>query len=191
MFGGCPESCELLCNQLQDVGDAELLAALARRRGDVHKAPRVVGRDHGAPSLGDCVQLPSREPVGDTRPLQAEAAAEAAAVGDVRQVDDLVAGESMVKAPKHEAEGVTIRPSEFRRLSASDVVNLWAVVKSPAFAAIRPQHHCSLGNPTLKPAAVAIRSSATAASGHTRSARHEAKMVSGSPSTSWSWYRSR
>src|SRR5207247_7537701 len=87
------------------------------------------------------------------------------------------AGESMVKAPKHEAEGVTIRPSEFRRLSASDVVNLWAVAKSPAFAAIRPQHHCSLGNPTLKPAAVAIRSSATAASGHTRSARHEAKMV--------------
>src|SRR5881628_590263 len=87
-------------------------------------------------------------------------------------------GESIVNAPKQEAEGVTIRPFEFRRLCASDVVNLWAVAKSPAFAAIRPQHHCSLGNPTLKPAAVAIRSRADAESGHARSARHEAKMVS-------------
>src|SRR5439155_23832872 len=65
-------------------------------------------------------------------------------------------GASIVNAPKQEAEGVTIRPLEFRRLSASVVVNLWAVLKSPALAATRPQHHCSLGNPTLKPAAVEI-----------------------------------
>src|SRR5258707_14471717 len=92
--------------------------------------------------------------------------------------------ESMGNAPKHEAEGVTTKPLESRRL-ADSLLQRWApVLKSPAFAATRPQHHCCLGKPTLKPAAVAIRSSAEAASGHARSARQEAKIVIGSPSVS-------
>src|SRR5207249_11288513 len=48
---------------------------------------------------------------------------------------------SIVKAPKHEAEGVTIGPFESRRLATSDVFNLQAPAKSPALAEIRPQHH--------------------------------------------------
>src|SRR5439155_17458195 len=39
----------------------------------------------------DRIQLPFREAVDHTRPLEAEPATEAAAVGDVRDVDDLVA----------------------------------------------------------------------------------------------------
>src|SRR5438105_11542584 len=89
-------------------------------------------------------------------------------------------GESIVKAPKHEADGVTIRPLESRRLEASWAERCAPLLKSPALAAISPQHHCPLGKPTLKPAALAMCSSAVADSGHTLSARHEAKMVSGS-----------
>src|ERR1700686_456912 len=63
---------------------------------------------------------------------------------------------SMVKAPKHEAEGVTIKPLESRRVNASLSCSLAPPGKSPALAAIRPQHHWSLGNPTLYPAVSAI-----------------------------------
>src|SRR3989442_14284436 len=100
-------------------------------------------------------------------------------------------GESIVKAPKHDAEGVTISPLESRSATASWAERWAPVLKSPALAAISPQHHCSLGNPTLKPAAAAIRSRADADSGHALSARQEAKMVSGSPSTSLSWTPAR
>src|SRR5919204_2379576 len=98
---------------------------------------------------------------------------------------------SIVNAPKHEAEGVTISPWEFRRAALSFEDNSTALAKSPALAATRPQHHWSLGKPTLNPAAVAMRSRATHASGHDLSARPEAKIVSGSPSTWWSCTRSR
>src|SRR5438270_13193312 len=91
-------------------------------------------------------------------------------------------GESIVKAPKHDAYAGTIRPLESRRLEASWAETCAPVLKSPALAAISPQHHCCFGKPTLKPATVAICSSADADSGQTRSARHEAKTVSGSPS---------
>ena len=59
----------------------------------MHQAARIVRRHHGATCLGDRVELPLGEPVGHARPLEAEAAAEAAAIGDVRQVDHLVARE--------------------------------------------------------------------------------------------------
>src|SRR6266576_5985116 len=86
-------------------------------------------------------------------------------------------GASIVKAPKQEAEGVTIKPLEFRRL-CDNAPESWApVLKSPALAAMRPQHHWPLGNPTWKPAAVATCSSAAAASGQIRSARQDAKIV--------------
>src|SRR5262245_66103483 len=81
----------------------------------------------------------------------------------------------MVKAPKHEAEGVTIRPLESRSVEPSADDKSTALGKSPAFAATRPQHHCPLGNPTSKPAAVPIRSSATPAWGHARSARQRSE----------------
>src|SRR5207302_8003463 len=92
-------------------------------------------------------------------------------------------GASIVNAPKQEAEGVTIRPLESRSEAVRSPDSSAPAAKSPALSAISPQHHCSLGNPTWNPAAVAMRSSATADSGHTRSARQDAKMVSGSPST--------
>src|SRR6266700_4295425 len=60
---------------------------------DVHQAPWVVGGDDRASRLAYRIELPLREPVGDARPLEAEAAAKAAAVGEVGNVDHLVARE--------------------------------------------------------------------------------------------------
>src|ERR1700693_3184294 len=55
------------------------------------QAARVVRGDDGAPRPGDGVQLPGGKPARDPRPLNAESAAETAAVGDVRDLDHLVA----------------------------------------------------------------------------------------------------
>src|SRR5260370_31858410 len=72
---------------------------LTRGRFDVHEAARVVRGDHRASSLGNRVQLPLRQAARDARPLDAEGASEPAAVRDVRDVDDLIAGE-LEKAPR-------------------------------------------------------------------------------------------
>src|SRR4051812_39726442 len=73
--------------------DPQLLSPLPRRGRDVYQAPWVVRCDDRAPRLGDRVELPRGEPGGDLRPFEAERAAEATAVGDVRYVDALVAGQ--------------------------------------------------------------------------------------------------
>src|SRR6202171_4835367 len=83
---------QALRHQLQDVGHPQLHVALPRRGLDVHQAARVVRRGHCAAGLGDGVQLTLREAARGARPLEAERAAEAAAVGDVRDVDHLVPG---------------------------------------------------------------------------------------------------
>src|SRR5713101_7477984 len=71
----------------------------ARGRFDVHQAARVVRGDHRAPGFAYGVQLPLRQAARDARPLDAEGASEPAAVRDVGDVDDLIAGE-LEKAPR-------------------------------------------------------------------------------------------
>src|SRR5207245_10658098 len=68
-----------------------LRVALPRRPGHVHDAAWVGGCDHLPARRRDGLARPLREAVSDSRPLEAERAAKAAAVGDVGQVYDLVA----------------------------------------------------------------------------------------------------
>ena len=75
---------EAFGDQLQDMGDSQVEVAAVSRVANVHQAARVVGGDHRGAGLGDGVQLPLREAVRDLRPVDAEGASEAAAVGDVR-----------------------------------------------------------------------------------------------------------
>src|ERR1035437_4451528 len=83
---------EVLGHELEDVCHAQVHVAPAGGGGDVDQAAGVVRGDDRAAGLGDGVQLPLGEAAGDPRPLKAEGAAKAAAVGDVRDVDHLVAG---------------------------------------------------------------------------------------------------
>jgi hypothetical protein len=57
---------------------------------------------------------------------------------------------------------VTINPLEFPRLAANCQWRSATPSKSPAVAVIRPKAALTLGNPTTKPAAQAMRCSATA-----------------------------
>src|SRR2546422_7867572 len=90
-------------------------------------------------------------------------------------------GESIVKAPKHDAEGVTIKPLESRSATASWAERRAPVLKSPAVAGVSPPHHPSLGKPTLKTPPAATRSPAPAPPGHAPSPPQEGQKVSGAP----------
>src|ERR1700694_1277436 len=84
---------EVFGDELEHVCHAQVNAAAAGGSGDVDQTAGIVRSDDGAAGLGDGVQLPLGEPAGDSWPLEAEGAAETAAVGDVRDVDHLVAGQ--------------------------------------------------------------------------------------------------
>src|SRR2546425_10553284 len=62
-------------------------------------------------------------------------------------------GESIVKAPKHDAEGVTIKPLESRSATASWAERRAPGFKMPAVGGGRPPHPRPLGKPNLKPPA--------------------------------------
>src|SRR2546425_6047996 len=83
----------MLGYELEHVCHPEVHAAFARGSRDLHKAARVVRSDDRAPGPGDGVELPPGKAFGHARPLEAEAAPKAAAVGDVREVDHLVTGQ--------------------------------------------------------------------------------------------------
>src|SRR5467141_553906 len=87
----CSVLSQVLRHQLEDVGHAQVQAPLPGGRRDVHQAAWIVRSHHRAPGLGDGVELPLRKPVRDSRPFEAERPAETAAVGDVWNVDDLIA----------------------------------------------------------------------------------------------------
>src|SRR5260370_2176522 len=86
--------------------------------GDVHQAARVVRGDDGAAGLGDRVELPLRQPIRHAGPLEAERAAEPAAVGDVRKVHNLVAGDVQ------ELPGFALESELAERLAGVVVSNL-------------------------------------------------------------------
>ena len=86
-------------DQLEHVGDPERPAPAPCRSSYVHQAAGVVGSHHRAARLGDRVQLPVRQTAGHRRPLHAERAAEPTAVGDVGDLNHLVARQ-LQQAPR-------------------------------------------------------------------------------------------
>src|SRR2546427_12978152 len=107
--------------EIDQMRNARLCPSPPRGRRDMHQAAGVVRRHNRASRLRDRIQLPFREPVGHTRPLEAEAATEAAAVGDVRDVDDLVARQ-LEYAP-----GLAFQPALAQRLAGIVVWDLQAL----------------------------------------------------------------
>src|SRR2546428_3571320 len=71
-------------------------------------------------------------------------------------------GESIVKAPKHDAEGVTIKPLESRSATASWAERRAPGFKVPAVAGGSPPHPRAFGKTNLKTAAPARLSTAGA-----------------------------
>ena len=188
----------------------------ARRAAMWMRQPGLSDATTVQPVLAIASSFHSREAGRHPWPIEAEGAAEAAAVGDVRDVDHLVAGQaeqpprlgleaelpqglarvvvgdleagarlaqraraaavsrssakrvesrkrersgssaaapqsgaSMVKAPKHEADGVTIRPLESRRLSSEVVVQLGPAGEVAGVGRDQAAAPLTLGKPNL------------------------------------------
>src|SRR5258707_14316772 len=105
--------------------DAHRLAASTCVRGDVDQASRVVRRDQAAARLCDRVQLPLGQARGHTRPLEAEASAEPAAIGDVRYLDHLVTGQLQ------QAPGLLLEAELAQGLAGIVVGDPWSVGGHP------------------------------------------------------------